>query len=102
MNSLKRKAGKIVSRGHPRYHQQWNLWSFYGLTLDEFDEMVKKQRGKCAICKKKPKPWFCVDHNHKTGKVRGLLCPRCNAYALPHVESGLYKDAVKYLEKNDG
>ncbi len=37
------------------------------------------QNGACAICKKKRKRWLCVDHCHRTGKIRGLLCTSCNA-----------------------
>lgn len=51
----------------------------YGLTLDEYDQILSLQHNKCAIC-----PRICenrefgVDHCHKTGKVRGLLCKNCN------------------------
>lgn len=48
----------------------------YGMTLLEFDAMVDSQQNKCAICKKSNK--LVVDHDHDTGKVRGLLCDRCN------------------------
>jgi len=48
----------------------------YGLELGEFAQLFAKQKGLCAICNK-PYP-LCVDHNHKTGKVRGLLCHACN------------------------
>jgi hypothetical protein len=52
---------------------------FYGLTTLQFDAMTLKQGGKCAICQRGPThKSLCVDHNHKTGKVRGLLCHRCN------------------------
>ncbi len=71
-------------------------------TIEQYDKLIKKQKGKCEICKKpevkinkasgEMKP-LCLDHNHKTGKVRGLLCSKCN-YAL-----GFYSDSPSLLEK---
>lgn len=63
----------------------------YGITLDEYNQMVKSQRGKCGICAEKKK--LFVDHCHKTKKVRGLLCSQCN-HGL-----GMFKDNVDFLSK---
>lgn len=54
----------------------------YGVSLDEYDALHVAQDGCCAICKA-PKPggkysFLHVDHDHETGKVRGLLCTNCN------------------------
>lgn len=58
----------------------------YGLTLDEFERMKTAQSGLCAICQQPPSRIrldrigeLAVDHDHKTGKVRGLLCHYCNS-----------------------
>lgn len=43
----------------------------------DVDKLLSEQNGVCAICKEEVK--LCIDHNHETGKVRGLLCQKCNA-----------------------
>lgn len=51
----------------------------YGITGDDYEALLKRQGGKCAICRARPKSKrLAVDHNHTTGAVRGLLCSRCN------------------------
>jgi hypothetical protein len=47
----------------------------YGISKPIWDEMVKQQNGMCALCDRPP---TCVDHDHKTGRIRGLLCFKCN------------------------
>lgn len=53
----------------------------YGLTLNQYDEMLMAQNGLCAICggKERNDELLAIDHNHVTGEVRGLLCRLCNA-----------------------
>ena len=53
----------------------------YGMTLRDYDALLKWQGGVCAICKRpemERNQSLCVDHCHETGIVRGLLCVRCN------------------------
>jgi len=54
--------------------------SLYGISQEQYQAMVEKQGGNCAICQHPPKPSkvLCVDHCHGTGKIRGLLCNTCN------------------------
>ena len=49
----------------------------FGLTLEQYERMLTQQDGRCAICKEIPER-ICVDHCHRTGAVRGLLCSGCN------------------------
>ena len=59
-----------------------NLKQNFGISLEEYKQMLQNQNGVCDICGlveiAKTKEHLSVDHNHKTGKVRGLLCNRCN------------------------
>lgn len=50
----------------------------YGLTVEQYDQLVEMQNGVCAICKKQPESVLVVDHCHERGVVRGLLCQKCN------------------------
>lgn len=51
----------------------------YDLSADEYEALLKLQGGKCAICRARPvSKRLAVDHSHKSGEVRGLLCSRCN------------------------
>ena len=53
----------------------------YGITVKQYDSLPLAQDGRCPICRRPPPPSgrrLAVDHDHKTGKVRGLLCADCN------------------------
>ncbi len=82
----------------------------YGLTEADYEAMEKSQDGLCAICRQaetfkhpraKKVSALAIDHDHKTGKVRGLLCCRCN-WILGSAEDdvNLLREAVAYLEKH--
>lgn len=77
----------------------------YGLTLEEYENMVRVSGGRCYICNKyKPatncRNGLCVDHDHKTGKNRGLLCHSCNrALGLLGDNTEILEQAVKYLKE---
>lgn len=58
-----------------------NLWRRYRITPEQFDELLAKQGNRCAICKSDDpghRHGWHVDHNHETGKIRGILCGTCN------------------------
>lgn len=86
------------------YSRRWNLKRF-GITIAEYENLLSKQKGKCAICGITEKDLgrkLSVDHCHKIGKVRGLLCHKCNTGI------GFFKEkpenflmAIKYLEKDN-
>ena len=73
----------------------------YGITTRQFNDMIRIQRGKCRICRWKPKPGkrLQVDHDHKTKRVRGGLCLRCNYRLLGRglERADLHIAAARYL-----
>lgn len=84
-----------------------DLYRRYGISLRQYEKLLEKQSGVCAICGRHQaefKNSLDVDHNHETGKVRGLLCPSCNRGLGNFKDNrGILIKAVQYLEKgNDG
>lgn len=82
------------------------LKKLYGLTVEQYDAMLASQGGACKVCgsdgesKDKRRKYLSVDHCHNTGKIRGLLCMKCNA-DLGTFE--LRREAfTKYLEETNG
>lgn len=91
---------------NPGYRYKVHLRKAYGLSWDEYMAMHTSQMGMCAICKgpqtstyKGRIRWLSVDHDHKAGKVRGLLCFHCNA-GLGHFldDAARVRSALSYLE----
>jgi hypothetical protein len=69
-----------------------------GVSDDEYARLLKAQGGGCAICGTKPKTRrLHVDHDHKTGEVRGLLCHRCNRVLQSWVTADWLLKASGYL-----
>lgn len=90
-----------------QHHLDRHLFNTYGITRDEFNALLGKQGGGCAICGKKETALannsktvmrLAVDHDHKTGKIRGLLCCRCN-HAIGQMldDPKIIQNAVAYL-----
>lgn len=86
--------GKIsLRKGHLKYS--------YNMTLEEYNKLFKSQYGVCAICgHPELNRSLLVDHNHKTGKIRGLLCTLCNVL-IGQIERTpeFYSKAKEYLNK---
>lgn len=78
----------------------------YGLTLDDYDEMLEVQNGGCAICGMTPEDHgkrLYVDHDHETGETRGLLCHNCNvAIGFLHNSQELAWQLILYLQRYEG
>lgn len=92
---------KILAREHRRHlknpsmHRAKNLRVKFGLSLEDYDNLWIEQMGLCAICRRKESKRkndeLVVDHDHNTGRIRGLLCIPCNSGI------GLLQDNPKIL-----
>lgn len=105
----KRAIPDLYPKSRKEKMRNTKLRKAYGLSLEDFDALSKNQRHLCKICglPESEKKFDCVlplsvDHNHNTGKIRGLLCSRCNkALGLLNVDNlgvmNLHK-AIEYLK----
>lgn len=85
------------------YWRRQNLKRNFGLTPEQYDELLEKQNHCCALCEKHKdleKRSLAVDHNHKTGRIRGLLCLNCN-YRLvgKHTDSEMLRRMADYIDQ---
>lgn len=109
--STKRRNPESIKNGQKRYYNShkekymaYKMKDAYGLELNDYYALVTKQNGLCAICGEKPKQItgksrrLHIDHDHATGKIRGLLCHKCNN-GLGCMDDNIQKleSAIKYL-----
>ncbi len=102
LTTSKGKAAKALAS------RKYGLKSKYNMTPEEYDDLLNEQNGVCAICGEEEssgrwhgKERLAVDHCHKTGKVRALLCRGCNmSIGIFKESSELLKKAAEYLENH--
>jgi len=100
-NCRREQQRRRIEENPEHYEAIWrrqHLKNRYGITPEDYEVMLKEQKGKCAICDRHGqspgnKRLLDVDHCHKTGKIRGLLCNRCNQ------SMGKVKDDIDLLKK---
>lgn len=101
-NKMKKKEYCLSWRkANPEKVLSCHLKYKFNITKDQYDLMLKEQQGKCKICGKVMIE-ILVDHCHKTNKIRGLLCRKCNSilgYATDDIS--ILKSALRYLEESD-
>lgn len=93
-----------------REHIKWKsfIQRTYGITAEDYYNMLADQDGKCAVCESEEvnssrisSGKLFIDHCHDTGKVRGLLCSKCNhAIGLLNDDTDLLHKAIAYLNKS--
>jgi hypothetical protein len=96
----RRKARPDIWRGA-------NLRAMYGMSLVQYNQLLQRQRGVCAICKRTESKVahgtlyrLAVDHNHTTGKIRGLLCFHCNhAVGQVHEDPIIARALLSYIRR---
>lgn len=83
--------------------RRYNLKREYGLSLDQYDELLERQKGCCAICGRHQSglnKTLAVDHSHRTKRVRGLLCTGCNYRLVARHEDGdILRKVADYIEQ---
>ena len=81
-----------------------DLKNFYGITLEQYNQMVIDQGGKCPLCTRHQDELtrrLVVDHCHETGRVRGLLCNECNkGIGLLKDNPSIMERAIRYVNKD--
>ena len=103
----KLKYAKNYRDLHPEAKRKSTLKLKFGLTLADYNKMFIKQQGCCAICGKHQSELtraLAVDHNHLSGKIRGLLCSSCNAaIGSLGTDDGveLLQKAIDYIKEYD-
>lgn len=110
MQSKAKRTLTEEERNQLRYIHRWyRIRRLYGINEEQWEEMRRRQRGRCAGCQRKcrdsgPKgadDVFHVDHCHLTNRVRGLLCHPCNhALALMRDDPKIARRLAKYLEQS--
>ena len=95
------------NKDHPerfrRNQRTTRLRREYGITHEDYETMLARQKGRCAICRKPPAAGkrLHIDHDHDTGRVRGLLCMPCNSFLGKIGEDvTTLKRAVAYLARH--
>lgn len=90
---------------------QWKAYlkRCYGITPEQYYDLRNKQDGRCALCTNpfdplqpngKPSKGTHIDHDHRTGKIRGMLCGKCNrGIGMFNEDVGLLRKAIEYLER---
>jgi hypothetical protein len=91
-STCRRKSRSGATRGV-------RLVQTYGITSADYELILARQGGCCAICAREPRYNLDVDHDHKTGAIRGLLCKLCNRRLLPAARDDIQtlRWAIRYL-----
>ncbi len=92
---------KYTSRPAHKVRKRWEwLKSNYGISKEEYERMVIQQGGACKVCLTVTTP-LCVDHDHRTKKVRDLLCRRCNsAFGQLKENRGIISNLLQYADRH--
>lgn len=87
------------------YERARGLKRKFRMTIEDYDRLLEAQNGACAICEKgcSMGKALAVDHNHTTGKIRQLLCSRCNTVlGMVQESEQLLEASIAYLQKHRG
>lgn len=99
------KQDHYAGTDRSEYNRKYRLKYDHNMTPKDYDDMLQAQDGKCAICgaTRGNGRWesLAIDHDHKTGKIRGLLCTRCNQGIGAFQDNSIQlRKAAEYLDVN--
>ncbi|MBP9771426.1 MAG: hypothetical protein KBD16_00665 [Candidatus Pacebacteria bacterium] len=81
---------------------RYDLKKRFGITIEQYDKVVRMQNGLCAICAKPPEKYLVVDAHKVSGIARGLLCNRCKVgIAYFNHDTSIMAAAIKYIDAFD-
>ena len=104
--SSSQESKKNWYKNNPSCNADYQLRAKYGITLQQFEELLAKQNNKCFICLKdqsEESRRFAVDHDHITGEIRGILCGFCNRRLIGrHRDADKFERAAMYLRQGTG
>lgn len=93
---------KKLNDNHKKFTRYSWLKTKYNITVNDYNKLFEKQEGKCAICGAHQinfKKALAVDHDHETGKIRGLICFNCNIMLGQAKDNiNILKNAINYLK----
>lgn len=96
---VRRKSYLKQREKYLQYSAEYSLKRKFNLSKEDYQKLLDIQQTVCAICGKTSKRALAVDHCHKTGKIRGLLCSKCNrGIGYLNDDPFLLKKTLEYLE----
>lgn len=97
-----REYDRTSMKKKPDVYRDRKLKSKFGISLAQYNELLKYQNEVCAICNQKCKVRLAVDHNHITKEIRGLLCGSCNraigSLKVDSLDIKLLESAIEYIK----
>jgi hypothetical protein len=79
------ELSRLFRQKNPGKQFEYDIRCRYNLSLEKYQEFLQKQDYRCALCREEFKRWPCIDHDHGTNEIRGLLCITCN-HAIAKIE----------------
>lgn len=88
----------LLAKERAKRRKEYNLYHYYSITKEDYERMYNEQEGSCKICRDPVGDGLYVDHCHKTGTVRGLLCLTCNS-GIGYLKEDItvLENAIDYL-----
>ena len=91
--------GKRICKACAKVNADWQRLKRYGISKDDYAALLEQQSNCCAVCQREFDRTPHIDHDHETGRVRGLLCYPCNSgLGQFQDDTEVLKKAIAYLE----